>query len=157
MDKKKTTTDEIFKSGFENHKKNNLEIAENLYRQAIKEKPNHEHSLFYLGGLMAQKKKINEAKELFEKVIKENPKYPNAIDNLSAIYRMLANNFSKNGNLLQRTSATARSMCNVVVVDKRRLMPAAALAPSAAATRPPCGTRARRPSPSSDPIPCAGP
>ena len=101
MNKKKLTTEEIFKLAFENHKKNNLQDAENLYKDAIKQKHDHINSLFYLAGLLAQKKNFNEAKELFEKVIALNPKYPSANDNLCAIYKMLVNISSKNGNLLE--------------------------------------------------------
>ncbi len=101
MNKKKLTTEEIFKLAFENHKKNNLQDAENLYKDAIKQKPDHINSLFYLAGLLTQKKNFNEAKELFEKVIALNPKYPSAKDNLCAIYKMLVNISSKNGNLLE--------------------------------------------------------
>ena len=88
MNKKKLTTEEIFKLAFENHKKNNLQDAENLYKDAIKQKPDHINSLFYLAGLLTQKKNFNEAKELFEKVIALNPKYPSANDNLCAIYKL---------------------------------------------------------------------
>ena len=101
MNKKKLSAEEFFKSAFEKHKKNNLQDAENLYRDAIKQKPDHINSLFYLGGLLAQKRNFNEAKELFEKVIKINPKYPSVNDNLCVVYRMLANISSKNGNLLE--------------------------------------------------------
>ena len=101
MNKKKLTTEEIFKLAFENHKKNNLQDAENLYKDAIKQKPDHINSLFYLGGLLAQKRNFNKAKELFEKVIKINPKYPSVNENLIAVYKMLANISSKNGNLLE--------------------------------------------------------
>ena len=73
MNKKKITAEETFKLAFENHKKNNLQDAEKLYKEAIKQKPDHINSLFYLAGLLAQKKHFNEAKELFEKVIKINP------------------------------------------------------------------------------------
>jgi len=101
MNKKKLPAEEIFKSAFENHKKNNLQVAENLYKDVIKKKPYHINSLFYLAGLLAQKKNFNEAKEVFEKVVALNPKYPSANDNLCAIYKMLANISSKNGNLLE--------------------------------------------------------
>ena len=101
MNKKKSVIEDLFKSAFGNHKKNNLEEAEKLYKDIIKQKPDHINSLFYLGGLLAQKRNFNEAKELFEKVIKINPKYPSVNDNLSAVYRMLANISSKNGNLLE--------------------------------------------------------
>ena len=101
MNKKKLSAEEFFKSAFENHKKNNLQDAENLYRGAIKQNPDHINSLFYLGGLLTQKRNFNKAKELFEKVIKINPKYPSVNDNLCVVYRMLANISSKNGNLLE--------------------------------------------------------
>jgi len=58
MNKKKLSTEEFFRSAFEKHKKNNLQDAENLYRDAIKQKPDHINSLFYLAGLLTQKKKF---------------------------------------------------------------------------------------------------
>ena len=101
MNKKKLEAEDFFKLAFENHKKNNLQNAENLYKDAIKQKPDHINSIFYLAGLLAQKKNFNEAKELFEKVVELNPKYPSAKDNLCAIYKMLANISSRNGDLLE--------------------------------------------------------
>jgi len=100
MNKKKLEAEDLFKLAFENHKKNNLQNAENLYKDAIKQKPGHINSIFYLAGLLSQKKNFNEAKELFEKVVELNPKYPSAKDNLCAIYKMLANISSQNGDLL---------------------------------------------------------
>ena len=110
MNKKKSTTEDIFKLAFENHKKNNLKDAENLYKDAIKQKPDHINSLFYLAGLLAQKKNFNEAKELFEKVIELNPKFPSAKDNLCAIYKMLANISSQNGDLLKAKQLFEKAM-----------------------------------------------
>ena len=101
MNKKKLTAEDLFKLAFENHKKNNLQDAENLYKDAIKQKSDHINSLFYLAGLLTQKKIFNEAKELFEKVVRLNPKYPSAKNNLCAIYMMLANISSQNGDLLE--------------------------------------------------------
>ena len=101
MDKKKLEAEDLFKLAFENHKKNNLQDAENLYKDAIKQKPDHINSIFYLAGLLAQKKNFNDAKELFEKVFELSPKYPSAKDNLCAIYKMLANISSQNGDLLE--------------------------------------------------------
>ena len=54
-----------------------------------------------MGGLLTQKREFHEAKELFKKVIKINPKYPNANNNLVAVYKILANISSKNGKLLE--------------------------------------------------------
>ena len=110
MNKKKSVIEDLFKSAFENHKKNNLEEAEKLYKDVIKQKPDHINSLFYLAGLLAQKKNFNEAKELFEKVIKLNPKFPNAKDNLCAIYKILANISSQNGDLLKAKKLFEKAM-----------------------------------------------
>ena len=110
MNKKKSVIEDLFKSAFENHKKNNLEEAEKLYKDAIKQKPDHINSLFYLAGLLAQKKIFNEAKELFEKVIKLNPKFPSAKDNLCAMYKMLANISSQNGDLLKAKKLFEKAM-----------------------------------------------
>ena len=110
MNKKKSTTEDIFKLAFENHKKNNVKDAENLYKDAIKQKPDHINSLFYLAGLLAQKKNFNEAKELFEKVIELNPKFPSAKDNLCAMYKMLANISSQNGDLLKAKKLFEKAM-----------------------------------------------
>jgi len=101
MNKKKSEAEDLFKLAFENHKKNNLQDAENLYKDAIKQKPDHINSIFYLAGLLSQKKNFNDAKKLFEKVVELNPKYPSAKDNLCAIYKMLANISSQNRDLLE--------------------------------------------------------
>ena len=101
MNKKNQTIKEIFNSAFENHKNNNFNIAENLYREIIKIKPDHIDSIFYLGGLLTKKREFHKAKELFEKVLEKNPKYPHVNNNLCAVYKILANISSKNGKLLE--------------------------------------------------------
>ena len=67
MNKKKSVIEDLFKSAFENHKKNNLQEAEKLYKDAIKQKPNHINSLFYLAGLLAQKKILMKQKNFSKK------------------------------------------------------------------------------------------
>ena len=101
MNKKKQTIKEIFNSAFENHKKNNLNIAENLYKEILIIKPDHIDSVFYLGGLLTQKREFHKAKELFEKVLEKNPEYSNINNNLCAVYKILANISSKSGKLLE--------------------------------------------------------
>ena len=51
MNQKKLEAEDIFKLAFESHKKNNLQNAENLYKDAIKQKSDHINSIFYLAGL----------------------------------------------------------------------------------------------------------
>ena len=67
MDQKKLEAEDLFKLAFENHKKNNLQNAENLYKDAIKQKPDHINSIFYLAGLLAQKKILMKQKNYLKK------------------------------------------------------------------------------------------
>ena len=55
MNKKKNLTiKETFALAFQNHQKNNLQIAENLYKETLKINPNHFESIFYLGSLLIE-------------------------------------------------------------------------------------------------------
>ena len=62
MNKKKLTLIETFTLAFENHKKNNLKKAENLYKKVLKMNPNHFESILYLGTLLGQTNKLALAK-----------------------------------------------------------------------------------------------
>ena len=45
MNKKNLTIEETFALAFENHQKNNLKVAENLYREILEIKPDHVESI----------------------------------------------------------------------------------------------------------------
>ena len=47
MDKKNLSTKETFTLAFQNHQKNNLEVAENLYKEILKKNPNDFQSNFF--------------------------------------------------------------------------------------------------------------
>ena len=70
----------------QNHKENNLNVAEKLYKEILETKPNHLEAICYLGTLFAQTKKINLAKKLFSKAIKINPNNPSINNNLGNIF-----------------------------------------------------------------------
>ena len=53
-EKKNLTAKETFVSALQNHQKNNLQVAENLYKETLKINPNHFESIFYLGTLLVQ-------------------------------------------------------------------------------------------------------
>ena len=90
MNKKKIlTTEETFALAIENHKKNNLQIAENLYKEALKINPNHFESIYYLGTLLAQTKKFDLAKSLLRKAIQIQPNYVDAHYNLGVALQEL--------------------------------------------------------------------
>ena len=70
---------------YQNHKKNNLDVAENYYNQVLKENPHHFSSNFYLGTLSAQKKNFNKSKKFFEKAIQIQPNFAPTYNNLGGI------------------------------------------------------------------------
>jgi len=87
--KKNLTTEETFALAFQNHKKNNLQIAENLYKKILKTNPNHFESIYYLGTLLVQTKKFDLAKSLLHKAIQIQPNYAKAHNNLGVVLKKL--------------------------------------------------------------------
>ena len=84
--KNNQTIKESFDFAFENHKKNNLKIAEKIYKKILEEDPNHFPSNVLLGTLSAQTKNFDLAKQLLEKAIKINPNHPEAHYNLGLAF-----------------------------------------------------------------------
>ena len=81
--------DEDFKFALENHKKNNLKVAEEIYNKILKIDPNHFPSNVLLGTLSVQTKNFVLAKELLQKSIKINPNHPEAHYNLGLVFNEL--------------------------------------------------------------------
>jgi len=88
-EKKNLTTEETFALAVKNHKKNNFQIAENLYKEALKTNPNHFESIYYLGTLLAQTKRFDLAKPLLHKAIQIQPNYAMAYNNLGNVLKEL--------------------------------------------------------------------
>jgi len=89
MDKKNLTAEETFILAVQNHKKNNFQVAENLYKEILKTNPNHFGSIFYLGTLFVQTERFELAKPLLQKAIQINPNYAQAHNNLGAALKEL--------------------------------------------------------------------
>ena len=51
MDNNNLKIKEIFSSALQNHQRKNFKVAESLYKEILKTKPNHFESVFYLGAL----------------------------------------------------------------------------------------------------------
>ena len=88
-EKKSLTTEETFVLAVQNHKKNNLQIAENLYKETLKINPNHFESIYYLGALLAQTKRFDLAKPLLHKAIQIQPNYVLTHNNLGNVLKEL--------------------------------------------------------------------
>ena len=56
MKKKKLTIKETFALALQHHQKNNLQAAEQLYKQILEVEPDHVESIFRLGSLLIQTK-----------------------------------------------------------------------------------------------------
>jgi tetratricopeptide (TPR) repeat protein len=77
--------EETFESAVKNHKKNNLKIAEKLYKKILSVNPDHFRSIFLLGSLSAQIKNLDSAKQLLKKAIQINSNYAEAHYNLGNV------------------------------------------------------------------------
>jgi len=88
-EKKNLTTKETFDLAVQNQKKNNLQVAENLYKKILKINPNHFGSIFYLGTLLVQTQRFELAKPLLYKATQINPNYAVAHNNLGAALKEL--------------------------------------------------------------------
>ena len=90
MDEKKSlTTEETFALAVQNHKKNNLKVAGNLYNEILKTNPNHVDARNNLGIILLKLGKLQIAKSCFEKAIEINPSYAITHNNLGLVYKNL--------------------------------------------------------------------
>ena len=81
-EKKKLIIEQTFTLAIKNHKKNNFQIAENLYKEVLKKNPNHFEALYYLGILLGQIKRFDSAIPLLKKAIQTKPNHAIALNNL---------------------------------------------------------------------------
>ena len=81
-ERKNLTAKETFTSAFQNQQKNNLKVAENLYKEILKTNPDHFESIFYLGALLIQKKYFNRSIQLLKKAVQIQPNHASAHSNL---------------------------------------------------------------------------
>ena len=87
--KKKFTTKETFDLAVQNRQKNNLQIAENLYREILKTNPNYENAHNNLGTIFNELGEYHKAISCYEKAIEINPNFVNAHNNLGETFKAL--------------------------------------------------------------------
>jgi Tfp pilus assembly protein PilF len=81
MNNKNLTIKETFVLAHQNHQKNNLKIAEKLYKKLLKINPNHFETIFLLGSLLVQTKNFTAAKQLLQKAVQIQPNNAAVLNN----------------------------------------------------------------------------
>ena len=90
MNKKNNlTTKETFALAVQNHQKNNLKVAENLYKKILKTDPNHASAYNNLGLVFQAFAEFQKARSCYEKAIEIQPNYANAYNNLGLALKEL--------------------------------------------------------------------
>ena len=67
-EKKNLTTEETFALAVQNHQKNNLHVAENLYKEILKTNPNHAMAHSNLGNVLLELGKYQKAIKIAERL-----------------------------------------------------------------------------------------
>ena len=89
MKKNNLTTTETFALALQYHQKNNLQTAEQLYKQILKIEPDHVESIFRLGSLLVQTKNFDTAQQLLNKTIQIDPNHAKAHNNLGIVFQKM--------------------------------------------------------------------
>ena len=83
MNKKKNlTTKEVFILAVQNHQKNNLQVAENLYKEVLSVNPNHVDAHINLGVIFHAFREFQKAINSYQNAIQINPNHLDALNNL---------------------------------------------------------------------------
>ncbi len=81
--------EKTFDQALQNHKKNNFQVAENLYKDVLKIDPSHFQSIFLLGTLSITIKNFDRAIQLLNQAILIQPNHAQSYSNLGAVYKEL--------------------------------------------------------------------
>ena len=73
MDKKNLTTKKTFNLAIQNHKRNNLQVAKNLYKEILKTNPNFAGVHNNLGNVLKDLGEHQKAISCYEKASQINP------------------------------------------------------------------------------------
>ena len=88
MNKKKNlTTKETFALALQNHQKNNLQVAEKLYKEILYRNPDYVDVQNNLGLVFQQLGKHHEALDSYKNAILLKPNYKLAVNNLSMLLK----------------------------------------------------------------------
>ena len=80
------TIEKTFDLAVQNQKKNNFQVAENLYKEVLKINPNHFGSIFLLGTLSIKIKNFDRAIQLLNQAILIQPNHAQSHNNLGVVF-----------------------------------------------------------------------
>mgnify|MGYP000548343664 CR=1 FL=1 len=83
------TIKETFALAVQNHQKNNLKVAENLYKKILKTDPNHASAHNNLGLVFQAFGEFQKARSCYEKAIEIQPNFADAYNNLGNVLQEL--------------------------------------------------------------------
>tara|TARA_B100001540_G_C15804943_1_gene641649 strand:+ start:425 stop:2095 length:1671 start_codon:yes stop_codon:yes gene_type:complete len=86
MNKQDLEIKQIITLAYENHRKNNLRLAESLYKKILKIDTKYFDAIFLLGTLLLQKKNYEESIKLFHQALEIRPNDANTNNNLGHAY-----------------------------------------------------------------------
>jgi len=84
-EKKNLTTKKTFALAVQNHQKNNLQVAGNLYKEILKTNPNHVDAHNNLGLVFNVSGDFQKARSCYEKAIQINPNYAGVHNNFGIV------------------------------------------------------------------------
>ena len=79
----------------QHHEKNELQVAEQLYKQILKTEPDHVESIFHLGSLSVQIGNFERASQLLIKTVQIDPSHFKALNNLGIVFQELEESCDK--------------------------------------------------------------
>ena len=91
-EKKNLTTEETFALAVQNHQKNNLQVAKNLYNETLKKNSDHVYAHNNLGIVLNELGEYQKAISCYEKAIQIEPNYVKAYNNLGKTVEGLGEN-----------------------------------------------------------------
>ena len=100
--RKNLILDKTFVLAIQNHKKNNIKAAEDLYNKVLKMDPNHSNSLNNLGILLQGLGDNQKAIYFLEKAVQVKPSYADAHYNLGSVFQKI-NMFQKAKKCFEKT------------------------------------------------------
>jgi len=88
-ERKNLTTKETFALAFQNHQKNNLQVAESFYKETLKRNPNHVDAHNNLGIIFQVLGEFQKARSCYEKAIQIQPEAYASYYNLGLVFKEL--------------------------------------------------------------------